>query len=125
MQRVSRSFSKGLVGAGKAARSFRDRSFSFGRLPSSDRLGIDNGSDPAKDTRNSKPKRRMKSKSLAEHMRRKPLFKSNDLEEIIAFLAPIGLESLAPRFASAGLLKKKHLLELNNEVSNGVINWTA
>jgi hypothetical protein len=123
VERFSRRISKGFIDVGKTAKSIRDRSFSFGRLSSSDRLGINDSIDPAKSMRRStknKSKRQSKSRSLAEHLHRKPLRKRSDLEELIAFLAPIGLEDLAPRFASAGLLKKIHLLELNNEVCNNI-----
>ena len=53
------------------------------------------------------------SETMAEHVH---LEDESNLDELTAFLAPAGLESLVPRFASAGLLRKKHLLAIEREV---------
>jgi hypothetical protein len=44
------------------------------------------------------------------------LEEESNLGELTAFLAPAELESLVPRFASAGLLRMKQLLAIDREV---------
>jgi len=124
VRHVSKGLSKGLNDAGKAARSMAERSFSLGRSTSRGRPEIEDGraSKTARRSSKTKSKRRRRSKSLTEHLHRKPIHKRSDLDELNAFLASGGLEYLAPQFASAGLLKKKQLLALNHVVRDLSVN---
>ena len=118
VRRVSKGLSKGLGDAGKAASSIAERSFSLGRSTSRGRPEIEDGrhSKNALRSSKSKSKRRKRSKSFTEHLHQKPLHSSSDFKELNLFLASGGLEYLAPQIASAGLLKKKQLLALNQGV---------
>jgi hypothetical protein len=114
---------KGLSDPGKAANLMVEGSFSLGRSISRGRPEISRASNKTLHRLSGKyrSQRRRKSKSLVEHLRQKEIHKTSDLEEIIVFLATGGLEYLAPRFASAGLSKKRQLLALDYEVRYSVM----